>query len=90
MSVFLEDALIACAQQPADMLQGEWACFFVAAITAGWARQCGQGVVPTPTEKEPAHADVRGSKRETVRRRLADPAEWIIPPSNVNDPPTEA
>lgn len=89
MSVFLEDVLVQHRLEATDLLQDEWAHHFVAAITAGWARQCDQGVMRTPTESEPAHADVNGNKPENVRRRLAGPAEWIVSPQNLYDPPKD-
>ena len=86
MSVFVENTMIACGQTATALLQDEWANHFVAAITAGWARQCEQGVVPSPTETEPAHADVRGPKPTNMRKKLAKPAEWVIPPPDLNMP----
>jgi hypothetical protein len=83
MSVFIEDILASSGLQAADLLRDEWAQHFVAAITAGWARQCGQGVRRTPTSTEPAHADVRGNKPANVRKKLAGPAEWIVAPPNL-------
>lgn len=54
--------------------------FGLAAITAGLARQHGQGIMRTPTEYEPAHADVFGPKLQNVKRALAKGSSWIVPP----------
>jgi len=54
--------------------------FALAAITAGLARDNGQGVASDPTTEEPAHGIVFGNKTKTIKKRLAGAAEWVIPP----------
>ncbi len=89
MSVYVEEIAIQHNQTPSDFLKDEWSHHFLAAITAGWARQCGQKVYPSATKEEPAHADVAGRKPSNTRSRLAQPAEWVIGPSNLNEPLVE-
>jgi hypothetical protein len=54
--------------------------FALAAITAGQARACGLRVVRDPLPDNPAHALVIGRKTESVMRRLARGAAWVVPP----------
>jgi hypothetical protein len=53
----------------------------LASITAGLARECSQGVAREPLPDEPAHAVVFGRKIQSVRRRFAKEASWVIPPT---------
>jgi hypothetical protein len=57
--------------------------FALAAVTAGLARECGQGIARDPLPDQPAHALVfaqRGTKTKSVMRRLAKAARWVIEP----------
>ncbi len=54
--------------------------FALAAITVGSARACNQGVARDPLPGNAAHAVVVGRKTESVRRRLARGATWVVPP----------
>lgn len=55
--------------------------YFLAALTAGQARDCQQGVARNPLEDEPAHAYVFGQKTKPLKRCLARHATWVIAPS---------
>src|SRR5882724_4978871 len=79
MSVVLADVLSAAGRAPESVLirlEG----FALASITAGLARDCGQGVARDPTDDEPAHALVFGKKTGSVRGRLAKECRWVIEP----------
>jgi hypothetical protein len=54
--------------------------FGIAAVTAGLARECRQGIVRKPTPDNPAHAEVFGDKPKSVSRRFAREAQWIAYP----------
>ena len=71
--------LAADAGAPGSALAGH-AGFALAAITAGLARSCGQGVVRDPTPDEPAHAVVIGRKTDSIKRRFAREARWVVLP----------
>jgi hypothetical protein len=79
MSVVLADVLAAMGRRPDDVLAGHIG-FALAKITAGFARECQQGVAREPLEDEPAHAVVFGRKTKAVMRKLATEAHWVIPP----------
>ena len=49
--------------------------------TAGLVRACGQRVARDPTPDEPAHAVVIGRKTDSIKRRLAREARWVVLPS---------
>ncbi len=55
--------------------------YAVAAITAGLARDCGQGIAPDPRPDNPAHGYVFGKKTGGVRKKLAKNARWVIRPA---------
>ena len=65
--------------EPASVLLGLEG-FALASITAGLARECGQGVSRDPTDDEPAHALVFGKKTGSVRGRFAKECRWVIEP----------
>lgn len=79
MSVLLADIVERDGRSAADALAGHEG-FALAAITAGLARQCDQGVARDPLPEEPAHGVVVGKKTDSVRKRFAKGAEWVIPP----------
>ena len=56
--------------------------FFLAAISAGLARKCAQGVARDPLPEEPAHALVFGEKTRPVQKRFVGESRWIIPPAD--------
>jgi hypothetical protein len=88
MSVFAENLARAAGEVPADFLRGEWSGFYLAAVTAGWMRACGQEVYPDPDNQEPpdrfeSHSAVRGPKdSQKLRSKIAKGYEWVIAPSN--------
>jgi hypothetical protein len=77
MSVFLEDVLAAEGRTPASVLKGYESNALIA-ITAGWVRSLGQGVVRDPLPDETAHAQVMGDKNANMRRKLAKNYEWVV------------
>jgi len=81
MSVLLQDLVLASGRTAESVLPSREE-FALASITAGFARSCNQGVVRTPQLDEPAHADVVGNKTESVRKRLAKEARWVVPPAD--------
>lgn len=82
MSVLLEEIVVAAGRVAPDCLIGH-AGYALAAITAGLARTCQQGVARDATAEEPAHAVVFGPKPKSVQRRLAKRAVWVIAPPHV-------
>ena len=68
------------AGPPESVLVGH-ARFALATITAGLVRICGQGVVRDPIPDEPAHAVVVGRKTDSIKRRFAREARWVVPPA---------
>jgi hypothetical protein len=67
------------AGRPDDALVGHPG-FALAAITAGLARSCGQRIVRDPTPNDPAHAVVIGRKTDSIKRRFAREARWVVLP----------
>jgi hypothetical protein len=92
MSVFAENIAGAAGKVPTDFLKGEWSGFYLAAVTAGWMRQCDQDVYPDPENQEvddrfESHAAVRGPKdKQKLRSKLAKGYEWVVAPPNRFDP----
>jgi hypothetical protein len=77
--------LLAEGQDPIGALKkhdGYW----LAAITAGLARQCQQGVTRDPLIDELAHALVFGKKTKAVRQRFAREARWVVAPETSQRP----
>lgn len=66
---------------PASVLAGHTG-YALAAITAGLARACGQGIARDPRPDEPAHALIFGRKTDSIMRRLARGSTWVVPPPN--------
>jgi hypothetical protein len=92
MSVFAENIAQAAGELPPDFLTGQWSGFYLAAVTAGWMRECGQEVYPDPENQDAhdrfeSHTAVRGPKdKQKLRSKLAKGCEWVIPPPNRFDP----
>lgn len=89
MSVVLGDTLAAYVRDPADLPNfnpwagDEWG---VAVLEAEFLRgDEGQELRRTPSDEEPAHGDVRGSKGSGRRKRLKKHAEWIVRPATPPD-----
>lgn len=79
MSVVLADAVTASGRSSDAVLAGHEG-FALAAITAGLARSCEQGVAREPLPDEPAHGLVFGRKTDSVKKKLARGSRWIVPP----------
>lgn len=80
LSVLLADLVLAGGRTQMDVLAG-FDGYFLAELSAGAAREAGQGVARTPTSEEPAHASVFGRKTDAVRRRLARASRWLNAPA---------
>jgi hypothetical protein len=76
MSVFLAEVVFATGRTSANLLTG-FDGYGLVSLTAEAVRAQRQGVAPAPEPKEPAHAFVFGNKSSTVKRKLADSANWI-------------
>jgi hypothetical protein len=77
MSIILADILAQTGRDPAATLVGHEE-FALALITAGLARECGQGITREPLLDEPAHAIVFGEKPKRVQRKLAKESHrWL-------------
>jgi hypothetical protein len=81
MSVALGDDVLAAGREPVTVLAGH-DDFFLASVRAALARSLKQGIVRRPTQVEPAHAEVLGRKTDSVRRKFARAAVWVIAPSD--------
>ena len=80
MSVSIESVMTRKNLSEQDILR-EYEGFGLVAITAGLAREKGQGIVKKPTDRDPAHGEVTGKKRVSVKRAFKRNAEWIVRPS---------
>jgi hypothetical protein len=80
MSVLLADAMRAQGRELEAALAGHPG-FSLVSVTAGLARQCDQMVVRDPLPTEPAHALVVGRKTQSVRKKFAQNAKWVVPSS---------
>ena len=78
-SVLLAEIVEATDRAPSDVLTG-FEGYGLAAVTAGQARGCQQGVARDPLPEEPAHAFVFGKKTKRAKRCLAKKAKWVIWP----------
>lgn len=78
-SVLLRDVVHETGRDGNDVLRG-YDGYGLAAITAGHARGCQQGISRNPpVAGEPAHAFLFGRKTKSLKRCLAQHAEWVIP-----------
>ncbi len=78
MSVVLRDVLEEQNRSLEEVLHGHTG-FALAAITAGFARQCHQKIVRDPLPEEPAHAHVVGKKKK-ASRKMAKQSVWVFAP----------
>lgn len=78
-SIVLEDTLRDSGREPRDAL-GAYPGEYLASLTAGFVRQHEQIVIRSPTDDEPAHGEVIGSKPKSRRRILAEATRWIVAP----------
>lgn len=81
MSVVLGGEVIASGRDAQSVVAGH-AGFCLASVTAGLARSLNQGIMRKPLEEEPAHAEVFGKKTDSVRKRFARAAVWVIAPDD--------
>jgi hypothetical protein len=81
MSVLLADVIFRGGRDAASLVEA-FPGFAIAAITAGVARSCQQGIAREPLEEEPAHAVIFGRKTDGVKKRLAKAARWVLPPES--------
>lgn len=81
MSVLLAATMLDTQRGPEEALEGHFG-FALAAITAGLARACRQGVARDTKPNEPAHAVVFGKKTKSISRTLAKGSEWVISPAD--------
>ena len=79
MSILLAEEVTAAGRGPDTALSGHER-FALASITAGLARDCGQGIAREPLPDEPAHGVVFGEKTKRTKKRLATGAQWVVPP----------
>jgi len=79
MSVVLGNEVLAEGRSSADVLAGHGG-FCLASITAALAREKEQGIRRDPLPDEPAHAEVFGRKRMSVKNAFAKQATWVVPP----------
>lgn len=84
MSVVLGQEVLADGRDAASIVQ-DFDGFCLASVTAGLARSLNQGVARRPLPDEPAHAEVFGKKTDSVRRKFARSAVWIIGPQAESD-----
>ncbi len=78
-SVILADEVLAAGGDAASVLVGHTG-FALAAVKAGDARACGQGIARDPLPEQRAHALLFGAKPKSVQRRLAKAAMWAVEP----------
>ena len=64
MSVVLGDEVLAAGRDASSIIAGHEG-FCLASVTAALARSLKQGVVRSPLEDEPAHAEVFGNKTDS-------------------------
>lgn len=78
-SVVLGEEVVSSGRDAHSVLEGhDGVC--LASVTAGLARSLNQAVVRSPLDDEPAHAEVFGKKTDSVRKRFAREAAWVIGP----------
>ena len=77
MSVVLGNDVLKASRSP-EALLNDHAGYSLASVTAGLARSCEQIVYRAPVADEPAHAEVKGVKSKTVRKRFAKEAAWVV------------
>lgn len=79
MSVHLLCVLEQSGNAAESVLEGHEG-FGLVAITVKLVRDCGQAIRRVPAPNDPAHAEVVGPKTQSVRRRLARGATWLVEP----------
>ena len=64
----------------ADIILESFPRYSMAALTAGNARNVGQGVLPAPQNNDPSHGYIAGEKTKRVKRSLAGACVWVGTP----------
>ena len=67
---------------PRSSVREGYPTFFVARLTIGTLNSVGQAVIHEPVEPpvhicDPYHANARGEKNKSIKRKLAQAAEWV-------------
>jgi hypothetical protein len=83
MSVVLGTEVLRDGGKPSDLLAGH-AGYSVAALTAVQVREKQQGIAREPTQTDPKHALVFGTKTKSIKRAFSKLATWVIPPPPLN------
>lgn len=79
MSVSIRSVLRTHGLAVETVLRGEDG-FGLVALTAGFVRDHGQGVVRKPLTDDPSHGEVTGEKTRGTRRAFARHAAWLVRP----------
>ena len=64
-----------------DTLQG-YEDHYIVSLEAGGVRSLGQGVVRNPLPENPAHAEVTGKKKGSIKKRLSEASIWVVSPES--------
>jgi len=80
MSVVLGQEVLAAGRAPESVLAGRES-FSLVSITAGLAREKGQGIQRDPLPEEEAHAEVFGKKTKSVQKAFYRASTWVLPPA---------
>jgi hypothetical protein len=91
MSVFAENIANSHGEVPSDFLRGRWSAWHLAALPAGWMRECGQSVYPEKANQDPddtfqSHTAVEGPKPTNQRGKLGERFEWVVAPTKPPPP----
>jgi hypothetical protein len=79
MSVVLGREVLDAGRSAQSVLLGHEG-FALASVLAGFVRTKGLGIVRSPLAEEPAHAEVFGSKTDSIKKALAKNSSWVVPP----------
>lgn len=67
-------------REPGDSLAGHDG-FGLVSVTAGDLRSLGLGIIRIPLPGNPHHAHIQGPKSRSIKRKIAECAEWVVHPS---------
>lgn len=81
-SVLLADSVAGTGRTAQDVIM-PFEGYSLAAIRAGDARNCRQGIARAPLPDEPAHAYIFGPKAKRQKQCLSRSAMWVIAPAGV-------
>jgi len=76
MSVALGVVLIELGLEPETVVETHEG-FGLMSLSVNFVRSLGLGVVREPTEAEPWHGAVHGTKSRSIRLKLAQHAQWV-------------